>query len=270
MQIIKHISVDVAAENIFQSIIAKQHDSDSRFLTVQLTNEGNKIVVDPTASVLINAQREDGSSSAFSGNVNDDGTITVPITSWMLALDGQVECDISIIGSDESKLTSTSFTISVEEAVYSGEDIADDENYGILVNLIAECREATEAAKQVTGTYEVEQSYDPTSTKALSGVAVAQAIRNAVVQSVKIANVFLVANDWVGDGSPYSQVVTIEGVTTNSKVDLQPSIEQLNIFHQKDLTFVAENKDGIVTVYVIGQKPQNDYYIQVTITEVAY
>ena len=84
----------------------------------------------------------------------------------------------------------------------------------------------------------------------------------------KIGNVTILANKWVGAASPYSQVVTIEGVTENSQVDLTPSVEQLAIFHQKDLAFVTENEDGIVTVYAIGQKPENDYTIQVTITEV--
>ena len=85
---------------------------------------------------------------------------------------------------------------------------------------------------------------------------------------VRIANVDLLSTNWVGDSSPYSQVVAIEGVTEYSQVDLTPSIEQLVIFYEKDLGFVTENEDGVVTVYAIGQKPENDYTIQVTITEV--
>ena len=84
----------------------------------------------------------------------------------------------------------------------------------------------------------------------------------------RIANVDLLSANWVGTSSPYSQVVEIEGVTENSQVDLTPSSEQLIIFYDKDLGFVTENEDGVVTVYAIGQKPENDYTIQVTITEV--
>ena len=86
--------------------------------------------------------------------------------------------------------------------------------------------------------------------------------------SARIANVELLAANWVGNANPYSQVVEIEGVTENSQVDLTPSVEQLVIFYEKDLGFVTENDDGVVTVYAIGQKPENDYTIQVTITEV--
>ena len=83
-----------------------------------------------------------------------------------------------------------------------------------------------------------------------------------------VRNVTLLSSDWIGDASPYSQVVEIDGVTNYSKIDLQPDTEQLSIFHEKELTFVAENEDGVVTIYCIGQKPQNDYTIQATMTEV--
>ena len=92
-----------------------------------------------------------------------------------------------------------------------------------------------------------------------------------VIKSLaRISEVTLLASAWVGDGSKYSQVVNVEGVTKNSQVDLTPSVEQLAIFYEKDLTFVTENDGGVVTVYAIGQKPQNDYTIQVTMTEVGY
>lgn len=85
----------------------------------------------------------------------------------------------------------------------------------------------------------------------------------------KIATISLLASKWVGEASPYSQIVAVEGATENSQVDLTPSIEQLAIFHQKDLAFVAENEDGVITVYALGDKPTNDYTMQVTITEVS-
>lgn len=88
------------------------------------------------------------------------------------------------------------------------------------------------------------------------------------VEAAKIGEVTLLASKWVGENNLYSQIVEIEGVTERSQVDLTPDVQQLAIFYNKDITFVTENEDGVVTVYVIGQKPENDYTIQVTITEV--
>jgi hypothetical protein len=84
----------------------------------------------------------------------------------------------------------------------------------------------------------------------------------------KISEVTLLASAWQGSGNLHYQLVNIEGTTENSQVDLTPSVEQLLIFYEKDIAFVTENENGIITVYAIGQKPANDYTIQVTITEV--
>ena len=84
----------------------------------------------------------------------------------------------------------------------------------------------------------------------------------------RISSVSLPASKWAGSGNLYSQVVNIPGITKNSQVNLAPSVEQLAIFYDKDLTFVTENDGGVVTVYVIGQKPQNDYTVQADIVEV--
>ena len=83
-----------------------------------------------------------------------------------------------------------------------------------------------------------------------------------------LTSITLLASAWTGSNSLYSQVVNIDGVTGYSKVDLLPSVEQLAIFHNKDVAFVTENDDGVVTVYAIGDKPTLDYTMQVSITEV--
>jgi hypothetical protein len=102
----------------------------------------------------------------------------------------------------------------------------------------------------------------------------ADKIENLSVDSIatpaRIGEVTLLASAWKGSENLYSQVVSIDGVTKNTQVDLTPSVEQLAVFYEKDLGFVTENENGVVTVFAIGQKPQNDYTIQVTLTEVDY
>lgn len=103
---------------------------------------------------------------------------------------------------------------------------------------------------------------------------IAQAVERYLAEhdeaDVKLGQVTLLASAWKGIGSTYSQIVEIEGVTENSKVDLRPSAEQLAEFYEKNHVFVTENDGGVVTVYVVGDKPQVDYTIQLTITEVDY
>ena len=89
-----------------------------------------------------------------------------------------------------------------------------------------------------------------------------------VVPVAPVTSVTLYASDWEGDGDTFYQVANLPGVKVNTKVDLQPTVEQLQEFHHRVLGFVTENVGGVVTVYAIGDKPTDDHIIQVTLTEV--
>lgn len=83
-----------------------------------------------------------------------------------------------------------------------------------------------------------------------------------------ITSVILLADAWTGSVSPYSQVVTIDRVTSNSMVSLQPTPEQLVVWQDEGLAFTALNDNGTVHVYVAGDKPTEDIIVQVEIREV--
>ena len=126
---------------------------NTRFIKATFVDNGDKIYIDHEASVkvVINALRPDGESKGFDGEVNQDGTVTVPLHSWMLELVGTVTCDISVIDTetyDNKKLTTTSFTLLVEKAAYGGDDITSDPQYDVLVQLLETCSTAGEVAEE--------------------------------------------------------------------------------------------------------------------------
>lgn len=85
----------------------------------------------------------------------------------------------------------------------------------------------------------------------------------------RISEITLLADAWVEESEEkYSQVVAIDGVTENSQVDIKLTDEQFVIFRKKELAFTTRNIGGVVTVFAIGQRPTNDYTMQVTISEV--
>ena len=86
----------------------------------------------------------------------------------------------------------------------------------------------------------------------------------------RVATITLAAADWTGDANPYSQVVTINTVTTATKIDLQPTAQQIVALQNEDIALMAENNGGVVTIYALGGKPSTDYTMQVLLTEVAY
>ena len=78
----------------------------------------------------------------------------------------------------------------------------------------------------------------------------------------------LLANAWVGNSSPYSQVVNIDCITNYSRVDLNPTVEQLAEFTNEGITLVTENTNKRITVWALNKKPSKDYQIQITVIEV--
>ena len=86
--------------------------------------------------------------------------------------------------------------------------------------------------------------------------------------TVKTITITLNAADWIEGENLCYQEVRNDAFTQYSKVDLQPTVEQLAIFYEKDISFVTANVAGTVTVYCIGVKPTQNYVMQATITEV--
>ncbi len=84
----------------------------------------------------------------------------------------------------------------------------------------------------------------------------------------KMTTVSIPAANWTGDTAPYSQVITVNGVTANSKVDLQPTAAQILELQEADIMLMAENDNGTVTIYALGGIPTSDYTMQALITEV--
>lgn len=93
-----------------------------------------------------------------------------------------------------------------------------------------------------------------------------------ITQSLtRATSITLYPDNWEQDSDDrWYQTPEISGVVISNKdkVDLQPSPEQLCVFYEKGIAFVTKNNDGVVSVYCIGQVPQNEYTIQATVTEV--
>ena len=86
----------------------------------------------------------------------------------------------------------------------------------------------------------------------------------------RVSTISLPASAWSGTKEPYSQVVEIATATASSKIDLQPSAQQIVDLQNAEISLMIGNDGGILTCYAIGNKPTVDYTMQVLIQEVAY
>ena len=86
---------------------------------------------------------------------------------------------------------------------------------------------------------------------------------------VKKAALSLTAASWAGSASPYTHSVTIAGITVNSKVDIQMDATALGVLIDSGTSAIwIENNNGTLTAKAMGEKPNANLSVQVTITEV--
>lgn len=88
-------------------------------------------------------------------------------------------------------------------------------------------------------------------------------------EAPKLTTVTLSKNAWTESDDVYSQTVVCNGVTVYSKLDLQPTPDQIVELQNAEISMMLTNKNGVVTAWSIGGKPTTDYVMNVLITEVS-
>lgn len=150
MKIIKECTLDCAKFNSFKTYIAKQNDSNSRFVKVTLADDGEPLTVDDGNLVFFNVKRSDSKTKIFEGSV-EDGKLMIPIPNWALEKEGIIECDISVLNSDtQERLSSTKFQMMVESCVANSEEVSKDENYDFLFELMTKADNAVNSCETAT------------------------------------------------------------------------------------------------------------------------
>ena len=267
----KHrFSLDMHSVQSQISIPALLGDS-SRSLYISFTDGGNPYIIEDGCLAKISIKRPTGTFLEEFCDIENNTTAVYHFSqnTNTCAVEGIHECDVVLYGLDGGQIASPRFTMVVSERVIRTDDInLSDEDKTAIDNILlveaarveAEIGRVNAEALRVEAENKRQGAFEAILTKINKGEI------SLVLQT--LTEITLLASKWVGSSSPYSQVVAVEGVTAYTKVDLLPSVEQLSIFHNKDLAFVTENEDGVVTVYAIGDKPTNDYTIQATLTEV--
>lgn len=141
-------------------------------------------------------------------------------------------------------------------AVLSSEQYA---SYDDLQDHIADANNPHKVTKAQVGLGSVDDTSDmnkPVSTAQQTAINACKVKRDSVT---------LPTASW----SNLSQTVTISGITVNSKVDIQMDATSLGVLIDSGTSAIwMENNNGTITAKVLGDKPNADMTVQVTITEV--
>ena len=120
-------------------------------------------------------------------------------------------------------------------------------------------------AKQDTLQYD--SAPTPNSSKLVTSGGMWAAISG--ISSVEsIQEITLDKDDWTGNG-PYTQEVSIQGVTAASKIDIQADAAAISQLLSDEVRAVwVENNNGTVTVYSIGAVPTEDITVQCSVENI--
>lgn len=238
----------------------------ARVFYISLADGGVPYIIEDGCLAMLSIKRPTGTFIKAFCVIEKNTTIKYDfaqdeITKKTAVVEGVHDCEVTLYDAEGKILGSSRFSMVVSDRVVNHDDInlSDDDITAIDAMIAAEVSRQQAEEGRINNEAERVKAEE-------QRVIVFNTMKTDVTPIY--STITLLASAWVGEDDPYSQVVSIPNVTPFSKVDLLPSVEQLAIFHDKDIAFVTENEDGVVTVFAIGDRPSQDYTIEVCITEV--
>ena len=132
----KSLTVDLSRKGGVRPIFAVENDTGSRKLTIKITDDGSPYALEEGTAVIMNYKRADGVSGALlAENLGD--RVEVTLTPLVLGAKGIAVCSISLFDEHKNKITSSEFCIDVSEQLYSGEELDDAPEYGLLEDVLS-------------------------------------------------------------------------------------------------------------------------------------
>lgn len=146
--LIANLTLDTYRKNNIPPLVVPKGDYGARVIRVMITEQGKAVTVKERDAVYIVAERSgDGASEAFSGKVNKDGSVTVPITQWMLDIPVyDVICHVVVTGNGYQYSTN-SFLIEPQSKENPTELSEDDPRKNAVDELLAKENENYDAVK---------------------------------------------------------------------------------------------------------------------------
>lgn len=112
--LITRIDIDAGAERKNYLVQAKQGDKATRFVSVLIVEDGKEYAPPADADLIANFQKPDGKFAYNAAKIDDGNRILVELTNQVLAVSGEVVCEVEIRAKDSSQvLTSCTFTVKV-------------------------------------------------------------------------------------------------------------------------------------------------------------
>lgn len=148
MQMITDIQIDLYGEMQLYLASAKQGDKATRYLRVQLMNNGNEFQIPDDVTLIANIKKPDG-KFCYNECAKEENRVMIQLTNQALAAAGTAYCDIEMRStSGEKILSSAAFTIEIEQSMRNEDAILSCNEMTVLDNRIQEYIDRMMATRQ--------------------------------------------------------------------------------------------------------------------------
>lgn len=259
--LIANLTLDTYRKNNIPPLVVPKGDYGARVVRVMITEQGKAVTVKERDAVYIVAERSgDGASEAFSGKVNKDGSVTVPITQWMLDIPVyDVICHVVVTG-DGYQYSTNSFLIEPQSKENPTELSEDDPRKNVVDELLAKENENYDAVKNtfsnaikgnVSGKIVAMDDVSPVEHKVPVKLRSKNLIPYPYYDTTKTENGVTFTDN--GDGT-----ITLNGTATgNSRFDF---LRNSNAYFPNGTYTLSGISGGSVTKYYIQMFSGSNYY----------
>ncbi len=144
LQTAQNVSIDFNQKG-YKTINAKQYDKETRHIVIRCTDNGTFVPLDSTIYANARTMTADGRALLDSATIRDDGTILLELDDTLLASPGRAAVQVDLYQTDtEKRLSTMSFFINVESAVYGDDTIIASDEFNALSDLIKRATQSYE------------------------------------------------------------------------------------------------------------------------------
>lgn len=151
MQVIHNkLTLDVNAAENKTVIVAKAEDDKSRYIDITLICAGEAIAISSNDRIiLMAADKNTGNTVAAIDCTLSNGMIVAELKKTLLALPGQLRCEIVVYGINGSVLTSADFTVIVTDRINS-EAVERENDFSALVSALSDVASTSDRIDEVS------------------------------------------------------------------------------------------------------------------------
>lgn len=145
MKATKEITLDIALEHLPITVQAKQGDVNTRFIICNIANGLEKISIPSDCFAMYTLRKPDGTQIVNQATIKNN-QVTIALTAQCLTVAGRCPCEVTFYDRDKNQLSSITFYINVQSAVFAQDLVASSSEYNILLDAIEDATSAANAA----------------------------------------------------------------------------------------------------------------------------